>query len=403
MAEKKKMSVAEILAAARKADSGQAKGGAAGEAAGTEQAVPGSAAAAPDAAATPAEPATPKPAAPTAGASAQKPKPAAAAGGKPSIAEILAMARANATGARANATGAGANKAAESGGAPPAAAPAARPEAAKPAAKPAAKVEKPVAVKERPAAKGGDGAAPPRDTSSILAAARAGAKAGPMSKAEAAGKLKPHPQEASTGTAAGKTAKAAVVAPPPPAKPEYARPKPSKEPAIASEDRRYFLFFLLGSSLALGFVTLSATLGLWTLAFARFMFPNILMEPPNKFKVGFTSDFPAGGVEEKYKPQFGVWIVNTEYKGNREIFALKTVCTHLGCTPNWLEAEQKFKCPCHGSGFYKDGINFEGPAPRPLERYAIRIADDGQLEVDKSKTFHEELGQWKDPASFVPV
>ena len=41
----------------------------------------------------------------------------------------------------------------------------------------------------------------------------------------------------------------------------------------------------------------------------------------------------------------------------------RAVCTHLGCTPNWLEAEQKFKCPCHGSGFYKDGINFEGPAP----------------------------------------
>ena len=48
-------------------------------------------------------------------------------------------------------------------------------------------------------------------------------------------------------------------------------------------------------------------------------------------------------------------------------YALFTICTHLGCTPNFLSAENKFKCPCHGSGFYKDGINFEGPAPRPLE------------------------------------
>ena len=86
-----------------------------------------------------------------------------------------------------------------------------------------------------------------------------------------------------------------------------------------------------------------------------------------------------------------------------QIYALRTVCTHLGCTPNWLEGEQKFKCPCHGSGFYKDGINFEGPAPRPLERYAIRLADDGQIEIDKSKIFQEEIGQWTDPASFVPV
>ena len=108
-------------------------------------------------------------------------------------------------------------------------------------------------------------------------------------------------------------------------------------------------------------------------------------------------------VDARFKPQFGVWIVNTVYNGERQIYALQTVCTHLGCTPNWLEAEQKFKCPCHGSGFYIDGINFEGPAPRPLERFAIRIADDGQLEVDKSKRFQEEMGDWTDPASFVAV
>jgi len=88
---------------------------------------------------------------------------------------------------------------------------------------------------------------------------------------------------------------------------------------------------------------------------------------------------------------------------NPEYLVLKGVCTHLGCTPNWLDAEQKFKRPCHGSGFYKDGINFEGPAPRPLERYAIRRADDGQIEVDKSRIFQEEMGQWADPMSFIQV
>jgi cytochrome b6-f complex iron-sulfur subunit len=61
------------------------------------------------------------------------------------------------------------------------------------------------------------------------------------------------------------------------------------------------------------------------------------------------------------------------------IYALLAICTHLGCTPNWLQEEQKFKCPCHGSGYYKNGINFEGPAPRPLERLAVRRADDGQI------------------------
>jgi cytochrome b6-f complex iron-sulfur subunit len=148
---------------------------------------------------------------------------------------------------------------------------------------------------------------------------------------------------------------------------------------------------------------MAATFGLWTLGLARFMFPNVLREPPSRFKVGFPSDFAPGAVETKFIAQFGVWVVNYEYNGQPQIYALQSVCTHLGCTPNWLEAEQKFKCPCHGSGFYKDGINFEGPAPRPLERYAIRISDDGQLEIDKSRTFHEELGQWSDMASFVSV
>ena len=133
------------------------------------------------------------------------------------------------------------------------------------------------------------------------------------------------------------------------------------------------------------------------------MFPNVLREPPSQFKVGFPSNFSPGQVETKFKAQFGVWVVNGEYNGLPQLYALKSVCTHLGCTPNWLEAEQKFKCPCHGSGFYKDGINFEGPAPRPLERYAISVADDGQVMIDKSKTFQEEMGQWEDSNSFLPV
>jgi cytochrome b6-f complex iron-sulfur subunit len=160
---------------------------------------------------------------------------------------------------------------------------------------------------------------------------------------------------------------------------------------------------ILGSSLGIGFTSLAATFSLWTLGAARFMFPNVLTEPPSKFKVGPPANFSPGQVETKFVAQYGVWVANAEYNGQNQIYALKTVCTHLGCTPNWLEGEQKFKCPCHGSGFYKDGINFEGPAPRPLERYAIRLADDGQIEIDKSKTFQEELGQWSDASSFVTV
>lgn len=255
----------------------------------------------------------------------------------------------------------------------------------KAAAKPVAKKASKASPKEpaKPARTG------PMDTSSILAAARSGDKPGPISKSELAAKGKGDPK-----------AKTKPVLPPMPEKPAYAKPKAK---ASASSDRRGFIAVVLGSFLAVGFTTLSLTNLLWVLGLARFMFPNILIEPPSKFKVGFPGDFASGTVDTKFKAQFGVWVTNIEYGGQQQIVALKTVCTHLGCTPNWLEAEQKFKCPCHGSGFYKDGVNFEGPAPRPLERYAIRIADDGQLEIDKSKTFQEEMGQWNDPSCFVGV
>lgn len=372
MAEKKKLSVAEIMAAARKADSK-------GQAASSAAAPPSAEAAAAEPAVAPAEAVAaaaeaPIAAEPAAAASLPKPKPAASGGARPSVADILKAAR----------EGKGAQK--------PAAAMATAettPAAPKPTAKPSA--AKPVAAKAAAAAV--KGAAGPKGTASILAAARAQHKPGPMSKSEAAAKLKPEP------LAKPKAAKPEV--PPMPAKPAYARPAP-KEAAV-DDDRRSFLAFAVGSFLGIGFTSLAATAGLWTLGTARFMFPNVLIEPPSRFKVGFPSDFAPGMVEEKFKAQFGVWVVKAEYQGQMEIYALRTVCTHLGCTPNWLEGEQKFKCPCHGSGFYKDGINFEGPAPRPLERYAIHLADDGQLEIDKSKLFQEEMGQWKNAESFVPA
>ena len=351
MAEKKKMSVAEILAAARASD-------------GKGDAAPTAAASAPAAEVSP-------PA-----AAAEKPKPAAkpaAGGARPSVSDILAMARAK-------------KEAGEAPAAKPAAAKAPAPVAKAASAKPAAKPT---------VAAGAAKTGVQRDTASILAAARAAAKPGPVSKADAPTRPAPKPREAKPAEEKAAPPRTVATVPPKPV-------KPAKKGGDA-EDRRGFLQIALGSAMAVGFTALSVTGGLFSLGLARFLFPNVLAEPPSKFKVGFKDAFPSGKVETKFVPQYGVWVVNGDFNGLQQIYALKTGCTHLGCTPSWLEAEQKFKCPCHGSGFYKDGVNFEGPAPRPLERYAIRTADDGQLEIDKSKTFQEELGQWADPDSYVTV
>jgi cytochrome b6-f complex iron-sulfur subunit len=186
-----------------------------------------------------------------------------------------------------------------------------------------------------------------------------------------------------------------------PAAPAPAAPRPAaaaKPPAKKGDDRRGFLSLMFGTWVGFAWTSFTATMGLWTLGSLRFMMPNILTEPSSQVKVGFPESYEDGKVVEVYKDR-NIWIVRAEGK----IYALSTTCTHLGCTPNWLESAQKFKCPCHGSGFYISGINFEGPAPRPLERWAIAVGDDGQLVVDKSKKFQQERGEWSNPESFITV
>ena len=166
--------------------------------------------------------------------------------------------------------------------------------------------------------------------------------------------------------------------------PEAALPAPSLT-------RRSFL-----SILGWAWVTFTAaSLGALSTVL-RFFFPNVTFEPPLKFKAGFPDTYKIG-VDERFKSSNRVWIV----RNDQGFYALSTICTHLGCTPNWMQADQKFKCPCHGSGFYITGINFEGPAPRPLPRFNITMTDDGQLQIDEGVQYQYELGQWGLPGSFL--
>ncbi len=146
-----------------------------------------------------------------------------------------------------------------------------------------------------------------------------------------------------------------------------------------------------------GWGAVLGALGLSTLAFLRFMFPRVLFEPSPIVKVGKPGDYAVGEVSEKYKAEYRVWVERTPDR----VIAILAICTHLGCTPRWLNLENKFKCPCHGSGFTKAGIHFEGPAPRPLERLKIWLNEEGELLVDKSKKFRWEKGEWDHPESYV--
>jgi cytochrome b6-f complex iron-sulfur subunit len=327
---------------------------------------------------------------------------------KPSTADILAKIRAQKTGAGSPAvsepvaaTPAPVTPPAElsTSAAPPA--PVAKPKAT-PAAKPGSTSDILAAIR---AGKSGAAAAAPATESSPAKPAPAPAAAAKPAVPVASGAPKPSVEEM-LNAVRGKSAGAGAVVPAVVAKPALP-PMPVKPPAAkekkaaAGVDRRSFVAACF-APVVVGFSAMAATSLIWLLDLARFMFPNVLVEPPTAFKIGPPSDYPLGGVSTKWLAARGVWIVHTDqYKGRNLIYALASVCTHLGCTPNWLEGEQKYKCPCHGSGFYVNGINFEGPAPRPLERVGLKLAADGQLEVDKSVKFQEEMGQWEDPNSFV--
>ena len=134
------------------------------------------------------------------------------------------------------------------------------------------------------------------------------------------------------------------------------------------------------------------------------MLPNVLFEEPQQFKAGKVEDYEWDKPDERFKQDKKTWIIRLrkDWNGKPQLAALDTTCTHLGCTPNVLFSELKIKCPCHGSGFRFNGINFEGPAPRPLERYGISIDPvDGQIVIDKNKKFQYEKGQWDSPESFT--
>jgi cytochrome b6-f complex iron-sulfur subunit len=118
------------------------------------------------------------------------------------------------------------------------------------------------------------------------------------------------------------------------------------------------------------------------LMFLRFFLPRTLTEPPSTFRIGFPGDYSLG-VDTKWQQQHRIWVV----RNSERLFVIFARCTHLGCTPDWKASENKFKCPCHGSGYDSEGVNFEGPAPRPMDRADVKLDAEGQIVVNTSKLY----------------
>lgn len=147
--------------------------------------------------------------------------------------------------------------------------------------------------------------------------------------------------------------------------------------------------------------TVAAFLAAWFIAFFRFFLPRTLFEPATSFKIGYPEEYGLG-VDTKWQQRYRIWVDRTPDR----VFVIYARCTHLGCTPDWKSSENKFKCPCHGSGYDSEGVNFEGPAPRPMDRAHVERSPDGQILVDVSRLYQWPKGQpsqFNDDGSYLPL
>ena len=59
--------------------------------------------------------------------------------------------------------------------------------------------------------------------------------------------------------------------------------------------------------------------------------------------------------------------------GGGDFIALSTRCMHLGCPVRFVEASERFICPCHGGVYDFTGQVDGGPPVRPLDRFYTRV------------------------------
>ena len=129
-------------------------------------------------------------------------------------------------------------------------------------------------------------------------------------------------------------------------------------------NRRQFFGVAWGASIL-------ALLGQMGVGLKQFMTP-ILEEGAfvTKVKVGRVNEFEVGSVNYFRESRF--YLIRFE-KG---FLAMYRKCPHLGCVVPWDEKAGNFNCPCHSSLFEKTGTVQSGPAPRPMDLFAVEIKGD---------------------------
>jgi cytochrome b6-f complex iron-sulfur subunit len=167
--------------------------------------------------------------------------------------------------------------------------------------------------------------------------------------------------------------------------------EPTAAPVDINKERRRLIWACIWGYLGVNF-----------LMFLRFFFPRALYEPNTIVNIGFPSSFQLG-VNQQFLQSNRIWVVVEPGR----LFVIFARCTHLGCTPDWLQQQDMFHCPCHGSEYDPEGINFAGPAPRPMDRCLVVLLPNGTIQVDTSHLFVQDsragVNHFDDPGAYVTI
>jgi menaquinol-cytochrome c reductase iron-sulfur subunit len=99
-----------------------------------------------------------------------------------------------------------------------------------------------------------------------------------------------------------------------------------------------------------------------------------------------------------YVRRFNAGIDTDPYDRGTPYIAISSRCAHLGCPVRWVDAAERFICPCHGGVYDLLGRRVGGPPVRPLDRFYTRV-NGGQVEVGPRFSVNSELRRFspRDP------
>ena len=111
----------------------------------------------------------------------------------------------------------------------------------------------------------------------------------------------------------------------------------------------------------------------------RLPMPSVFPESNSAIKIGPPGAFPPASMT--HLAHASIWV----FHDDQGLYAISSVCTHLGCIAARDHDTGEFHCPCHGSVFEPDGKVVAGPAPSGLTWLEVSVSPGGKLVVDTQR------------------